>query len=702
MWDIIGNRQGRISLFRWFSFPVLFIVIVYALGISPGEITSIISEGVSEDQGGTLSAAGVLAGIAYVLLGAAVVSIHISVATMFNKIISHFLTALFIVPLLGILVAFVMALVLAVVGPIVYFVITLGDVPDTDGAFVDSLSILAIILGMWVSGYVLTTPLKETLSEDYLDSIASVLSELDEINGLISQSESKIENQDYIPALTVLTRAHKQFNEIPDDEKSAAPGTKQRTEEIENRFTGPDSIIFIELSETIDSEVSNGNYAAVYELIYEINEIDFRRHFDEKYYDSLDQTIGSHLSDIFTPAINRIEGQIEQAEHHRQSGKFNRANKNINSASELLTQVRKVESREELDKLDSRISKVRNEVSQGRNRNKFERLQDQVGELIEQAREAKTTHDFESALEHLDQAEKKEREISELTTATRAANCSPRVSQVRTEVVEAEKEAEINNHQTKIAESLGVDDSRVKLSNEDPELYQDVLDLLAESEELENNHPTYPWELIKNAIDENLPGLSENQIQKYSRILSESRLILEFLDDVTESHPSIDAEGWRDAIHTALSDEYPDILKPITSQIERLGKGMWKEEQLHNMSWQEFEQLIGSLYSSQGYSVTVTQDTADKGVDVWMEKDGERTAVQVKQFSEANKVGRQTLQKLVSTIAKGDADKSLVVTSGEFTRTAVQYAEDFGPGLKLIDGEELIQLLSESDVPPPV
>jgi len=55
----------------------------------------------------------------------------------------------------------------------------------------------------------------------------------------------------------------------------------------------------------------------------------------------------------------------------------------------------------------------------------------------------------------------------------------------------------------------------------------------------------------------------------------------------------------------------------------------------------------------------------------------------------------------VSAIAKGDADEAVVVTSSRFTRTAKEYATDFGAGLELVAGERLIEKLSLSDVPPP-
>jgi restriction endonuclease Mrr len=94
--------------------------------------------------------------------------------------------------------------------------------------------------------------------------------------------------------------------------------------------------------------------------------------------------------------------------------------------------------------------------------------------------------------------------------------------------------------------------------------------------------------------------------------------------------------------------------------------------------------------------------TKGEGVDVWADRRGDRIAIQVKQRGRSNKIGRPPLQKIASTIPKGDADRVIVVTNSDFGQTARDYADEFGPTMDLIDGAELIQILTESDLPPPV
>ena len=195
-------------------------------------------------------------------------------------------------------------------------------------------------------------------------------------------------------------------------------------------------------------------------------------------------------------------------------------------------------------------------------------------------------------------------------------------------------------------------------------------------------------------------GQSDN-IEAIREVLERGLRIAEFLDTVDHDHPSVEASEWRDALDTATEDAFPNVLRPIDNRIEAMNDGMWERSDLYAYDWQEFETLVGSLYSDEGYEIEVTADTNDEGVDVWARSPRETVAIQVKQNSQGNTVGRRVLQQLASTIAKGSADRVVVVTSAEFADTAVEYATEFGPEMNLIDGEDLVQKLSTSDLPPP-
>lgn len=196
-------------------------------------------------------------------------------------------------------------------------------------------------------------------------------------------------------------------------------------------------------------------------------------------------------------------------------------------------------------------------------------------------------------------------------------------------------------------------------------------------------------------------SITQQEISTARAIVDNSVTILSFLKNIDSSHPSVYAEDWYEKVQIALTNFSPDILNPPVSQIERIENTLWEPHHLMEFSWDEFEHLIGSLFEARGYDTQVTQEASDEGVDVWAQDKTTRIAIQVKQFSPGNTVGRPPLQKISSAIAKGDADQAMVVTSSEFTSTATTYEADF-PKLQLVNGDQLIQMLSEAEIPPPV
>jgi len=113
-------------------------------------------------------------------------------------------------------------------------------------------------------------------------------------------------------------------------------------------------------------------------------------------------------------------------------------------------------------------------------------------------------------------------------------------------------------------------------------------------------------------------------------------------------------------------------------------------EKIRSLSWQQFEQFVGSYFKDQGYSVMETAAGPDGGVDLVLRKDGEKTYVQCKHWK-ANKVGVEKVRELLGSMAAGGADHSVLVTTGEFTSSAKQFGGK--NGVRLIDGKELEYLL---------
>lgn len=114
---------------------------------------------------------------------------------------------------------------------------------------------------------------------------------------------------------------------------------------------------------------------------------------------------------------------------------------------------------------------------------------------------------------------------------------------------------------------------------------------------------------------------------------------------------------------------------------------------LNDMSWREFEMLVGEGFRLQGYQVVETGGSADGGVDLVLTKGGEKFLVQCKQWR-AFKVGVDVARELYGVMAARGATGGFVVTSGRFTDDAASFAS--GRNINLINGPKLHDLLLQA------
>lgn len=115
---------------------------------------------------------------------------------------------------------------------------------------------------------------------------------------------------------------------------------------------------------------------------------------------------------------------------------------------------------------------------------------------------------------------------------------------------------------------------------------------------------------------------------------------------------------------------------------------------LDDMSWREFEMLVGEGFRLQGYQVMENFEPGpDDGIDLTLRKDGEKYLVQCKQWR-AFKVGVPVVRELYGVMTAKGAAGGFVVTSGRFTPEAEAFAS--GRNLRLLDGPQLHRLLKQA------
>jgi restriction system protein len=118
---------------------------------------------------------------------------------------------------------------------------------------------------------------------------------------------------------------------------------------------------------------------------------------------------------------------------------------------------------------------------------------------------------------------------------------------------------------------------------------------------------------------------------------------------------------------------------------------------LRDLSWQEFEQVVGAHFERLGYAVTFTPAGADGGVDVVAREGSETFLIQCKQWR-ASQVGVSVVRELFGVMAARGATGGFVVSIGSFTADARAFAE--GRNIELVDANTLLRSVRPSTSTP--
>ena len=101
--------------------------------------------------------------------------------------------------------------------------------------------------------------------------------------------------------------------------------------------------------------------------------------------------------------------------------------------------------------------------------------------------------------------------------------------------------------------------------------------------------------------------------------------------------------------------------------------------------------LVAEAYRRLGYHVEYCLGRgADGGVDLTLHKDGHRFLVQCKQWKVFS-VGAPVIREMFGLMTADKADQAIIVTTGNFTRDAKNFAA--GKPIQLVDGPQLLALV---------
>ncbi len=118
-----------------------------------------------------------------------------------------------------------------------------------------------------------------------------------------------------------------------------------------------------------------------------------------------------------------------------------------------------------------------------------------------------------------------------------------------------------------------------------------------------------------------------------------------------------------------------------------------KLEDMMSLSPQDFENLVAKLFRAYGHDVELVGGNSDHGVDIVVKnQQGEKWVVQCKRYR--GSVGEPILRDLYGTMLHENAQGAYLITTGNFTQGARQWAEE--KPIILYDGEALVKLIQHT------
>jgi restriction system protein len=109
------------------------------------------------------------------------------------------------------------------------------------------------------------------------------------------------------------------------------------------------------------------------------------------------------------------------------------------------------------------------------------------------------------------------------------------------------------------------------------------------------------------------------------------------------------------------------------------------------MAVEEFEQLLISFFTGNGFTVEPPPPGLGDGVDLMLSKDDKTFVAQYRHWRE-HRVGVPMVREQYTVMQAAQADGVYVITTGEFSYKAILFAED--KNISLIDGIKLRRLIS--------
>jgi restriction system protein len=139
---------------------------------------------------------------------------------------------------------------------------------------------------------------------------------------------------------------------------------------------------------------------------------------------------------------------------------------------------------------------------------------------------------------------------------------------------------------------------------------------------------------------------------------------------------------------TALNVSTTSGTKPVHTTTELI-------EQLRLVDWFQFEKIVDLVYQKHGYNSTRRGGASpDGGIDLVIEKDGQKLAVQCKQWK-TWKVGVKPVREFLGALKDAGIERGVFVTLNGYSEPAKQLADKHG--IEMLNETELAKMLGSVD-----
>lgn len=193
---------------------------------------------------------------------------------------------------------------------------------------------------------------------------------------------------------------------------------------------------------------------------------------------------------------------------------------------------------------------------------------------------------------------------------------------------------------------------------------------------------------------------SSIDVEDLSTLVDQTLQIAIFLDNHNLDNTEVVASEFIQSVNNAIRTQSIEAITNKYNHIESLRGEIWDIETLRSMDWDTFEHVLGDLWAAEGYETTVTQGSADEGIDIIAENGTERVAIQAKRYAANNTVGNRTVRNTAGVLPRG-FDQVIVVTTSSFTQPALDEARKYGDQVLLLNGVQTVQKLNQSGLVPP-